>query len=322
MSVSRIYRVLRLIAMLQSGRSYTVSQLARELQVSRRTVFRDLNMLEMAQIPYYFDRERRTYRINRNFFLSPIDLTLPEALALLVGARQRRGSAMQPLAAASARAALKLESVLPQPVREYLGTVLDGVAIVPAASARQKGLDETFDRLVSAVAQHKVCRAVYISFLDQKQVALTLEPLRVIFVGRAWYVIAYSWAHRESRTFKLGRFRKLTVTEESFDPSAHPLPQREFGDAWSMIPEGKLCDVRLNFSPKVAGNVAEVNWHHSQRVQFNDDGSLDFRAWVDGLGEIAWWVLGYGDQVKVLEPKALARRVARTAWNVAAKYRG
>ncbi len=48
MDVSRIHRLLRLITLLQSGRGYTATDLARELEVSRRTVFRDLNVLEMA----------------------------------------------------------------------------------------------------------------------------------------------------------------------------------------------------------------------------------------------------------------------------------
>jgi len=46
----------------------------------------------------------------------------------------------------------------------------------------------------------------------------------------------------------------------------------------------------------VAGNVAEVLWHQTQRVEWNDDGSIEFHATVDGLGEITWWLLGYGSQ--------------------------
>jgi len=321
MSISRIYRLLRLITMLQSGRSYTVAQLAEELEVSRRTVFRDLNVLEMAHIPYYFDRQRQSYRINQHFFMPPLNLTLPESLALLVSARRAGGSTAQPLAAASQRAAIKIQSVLPVPLREHLGTVLDRVAVVPAATARHEGLEDTFDRLVAAVAERKVCRLVYISFHEAKQIATTVEPLRLAFVGRAWYLIAHSRRHRERRTFKLGRIRKLTVTPRTFaardDAQADG---RDFGDAWSMIPEGKIHDVHLHFAAKVAGNVAEVNWHHSQRVAWRDDGSIDFRVRVDGLGEIAWWVLGYGDQVRVIAPRELARRVARVGRRVAAMY--
>ncbi|NLW86197.1 MAG: HTH domain-containing protein, partial [Planctomycetes bacterium] len=53
MSISRVYRILRIITILQGSRGYTADELASELDVSRRTVFRDLNMLEMARIPYY-----------------------------------------------------------------------------------------------------------------------------------------------------------------------------------------------------------------------------------------------------------------------------
>ena len=87
-----------------------------------------------------------------------------------------------------------------------------------------------------------------------------------------------------------------------------------------MIPEGRVHDVHLHFAPKVAGNVAEVNWHHSQKVEWNDDGSIDFYARVDGLGEVCWWILGYGDQVRVVGPPELARRVAGVARSVAAQY--
>jgi predicted DNA-binding transcriptional regulator YafY len=59
-----------------------------------------------------------------------------------------------------------------------------------------------------------------------------------------------------------------------------------------------------------------VQWHSTQKVTFQPDGSaiVDFR--VDGLGEITWWILGYGDQVQVLAPKVLRRKVAEIAENM------
>ena len=88
-----------------------------------------------------------------------------------------------------------------------------------------------------------------------------------------------------------------------------------------MIPEGKLYNVHLHFSRQVAGNVAEVQWHRSQRVEWNDDGSAEFFATVDGLGEIGWWVLGYGDQVEVISPAPLRKRIADVAQGVLNQYR-
>ena len=245
MSVSRVYRILRLITILQGSRCYTAGELAEELEVSRRTIFRDLNMLEMAHIPYYYDTERKGYRISRHFFLPPINLTLAEALAVLILARRMRGRGQLPLLAAGARAAVKIESALPAPIRQDLGSILDRLSVLLGPVARHGGLDEMFQEFADAVARRKVCRIVYISFYEKKQITCTIHPLRMLFLGRAWYVIAYSRKHRASRTFKLGRVRKLTVTDQTFTEPAEIDLEEYFGNAWAMIPEGKLHDVHL-----------------------------------------------------------------------------
>jgi len=306
--------------MLQGGRSCTVNELARALEVSRRTVFRDLNMLEMAHIPYYFDPQSGSYRISQHFFLPPINLTIAEALAMLLLAGRLRGSAELPLLSQSTRAAVKLENALPPAIRRHVGGMIDRLSMYLGPVARHKGLDAMFDQLAGAISARLICRIVYISFQDRKQVELTVHPVRLAFVNRAWYLMAYSVAHRETRTFKLGRIRKLTVTEANFRPRGGVEPDNQFGQAWCMIPEGKLYNVHLHFEPKVAGNVAEVRWHGSQRVGWNDDGSIEFYAKVDGLGEITWWVLGYGDHVEVISPRKLRDAVASIARAMAGKY--
>ena len=82
-----------------------------------------------------------------------------------------------------------------------------------------------------------------------------------------------------------------------------------------MIPEGRIYNIRLRFLPKVANEVAEVQWHSTQKVTRNGDGSAIVEFRVDGLGEISWWILGYGDQVQVLVPKALRNKVMEAAKN-------
>ena len=131
----------------------------------------------------------------------------------------------------------------------------------------------------------------------------------------------HSARHRENRTFKLGRIRKLTVTARTFAEPRDVDVAEYFGKAWSMIPEGTLHDVHVHFERKVAGNVAEVQWHDTQRVEWNDDGSMEFRVTVDGLREITWWILGYGKEAEVVSPPALRKAVADVARQVLAKYR-
>ncbi len=320
MSISRIYRLLRLITLLQAGRGYSADDLSRELEVSRRTIFRDLNMLEMAHIPYYYDPKSAGYHISHHFFLPPINLTLAESLAILLLAGRLKSTSRLPLMAEAARAAMKVESALPQRIREHVGSILDRLHVVLGPTSRHEGVEPVFHDLIRAIGARKVCRLVYISFHERRQIRATVEPWRLVFVSRAWYLIAHSRRHREARTFKLGRIRKLTVTDEAFERRGGADREKLFGDAWSMIPEGKLYRVHLHFQKKVAGNVAEVQWHPSQRVQWNDDGSIEFHVRVDGLGEIAWWVLGYGDEVEVVAPAELRRRIAAVAAKVARKH--
>jgi len=320
MSVSRVYRLLRLITLLQSSRGYSARELADELEVSRRTIFRDLNMLEMARIPYYYDPDRRGYRIERHFFLPPINLTLAESLAILMMAGHLRSGGRLPLMSQAARAAMKIESALPRSVREHVGSVLRHLHVASSPTSRHEGLDALFDELTDAIVQRKVCRLVYISFHDKAQIRVIVRPLRLVFVGRAWYLIAHSAKYRETRTFKLGRIRRLTVLDRTFVPPPGADPAKPFGQAWSMIPEGRLHDIQLHFEPMVAGNVAEVQWHPSQRVEWNDDGSVEFHVRVDGLREITWWILGYGDQVEVVSPPGLRKRVAEIAAGILARH--
>ncbi|MFP3938508.1 MAG: helix-turn-helix transcriptional regulator [Phycisphaerae bacterium] len=318
--MSRIHRLLRLITMLQSGRSYSARELAEELEVSRRTVFRDLNVLEMAHVPYYYDQETGGYRINDHFFLPAVNLTLSEALGMVLLAGRVRTSQQLPPLDEAARAAVKVESALPPVIRDHVGTLVEKVNFSMAPVSAHEGHHETFEQLARAIVRRLSCRLVYISFYEKRQITTTVRPLRLVFHARAWYLIAYSVAHGEIRTFKLARIRKLTVTDRTFNRPRDVDLADYFGDAWSMIPEGRLYNVHLHFEPKVAGNVAEVRWHHSQRVEWNEDGSMEFTATVDGLGEIGWWVLGYGDQVEVVSPKRLRRRIARTARATAQKY--
>ena len=83
-----------------------------------------------------------------------------------------------------------------------------------------------------------------------------------------------------------------------------------------MKPEGRLYNIKLRFSPQVAQTVAQIQWHRTQTVTKNNDGSAIIEFRVDGLGEITWWILSYGDQVQVLAPKILREKIARIAMNM------
>ena len=74
-----------------------------------------------------------------------------------------------------------------------------------------------------------------------------------------------------------------------------------------------MRQVKLRFLPEVAASVAKIQWHSTQTTEFLEDGSVILRFHVDGLAEIVWWILSYGDKVRVLAPAALRDKVIEIA---------
>ena len=306
--------------MLQSDRYYRPQQLAKELGISRRTVFRDLEMLFKAGIPYYYDEEGGGYKVDPNFLLPPFNLTLGEALAVMLAAHFTADKGGLPLLQQAQDAALKIESMLPSHIRQHCGSIMKSTSVRSAAPARHDQLNQTLALLQQAIQLRRQVEITYISFYEQKQMVLQLHPYHLHFAQRAWYVIGYSNFHKETRTFKLGRIKQARMLKSRYLLEKPFRIEQYFGDAWSMIPEGKLYKVKLRFAPQVAGNVAEVLWHRKQKLTWHDDGALTFEVEVDGLNEITWWLLGYGDQVEVIRPESLRRRVKQIAQKTVGIY--
>ncbi|MBN2019078.1 MAG: transcriptional regulator [Sedimentisphaerales bacterium] len=320
MKTSRVSRVVQMLTTLQSGRPRKAGELSKIFGISRRTLYRDLKELERIGVTPSFSPEHKGYQISREQFLPPINLNLQEALSVLLLIHKMRGQIQLPFKNAALLAALKIESTLPPRVRRYCESALEKIsarANAQAPTPKTPGLDRVFGIIQSATAQRRKVAIRYDSFFDERVIECDLSAYHLFYNQRAWYVVGYSSVHKEVRTFKLNRIKDARILDTQYNDGENFDLSDYIGSAWSMIPEGRIYNVRLRFSPKVAGNVAEVQWHGSQKVERDDDGSVIIEFRVDGLNEITWWVLGYGDQVEVLAPLQLRRRLAETAKKMA-----
>lgn len=316
MKSSRISRVVQILTTLQAGKSYAVSDLSRLLGTSRRTVFRDLKELRSIGVPYRYDPKTGGYTIDPGFFLPPIDLSLQEALSLLLVVYKAGSQIQVPFKNSALLATLKIENYLPFKIRRYCNNVLKHVSAKSGAQAPMGLLDTTFAQLQRAVIKKHKVNIRYHSLFEGEVIELDLHPYHLLYNRRAWYVLGFSSMHNSIRTFKLNRIKELKTSRQCFLGGENFNLQDYLGKAWSMIPEGRIYNVKLRFLPKVANNVTEVQWHSTQEVTRNSDGSATVEFRVDGLGEISWWILGYGDQVQVIAPKVLRERILETAKNM------
>lgn len=323
MKVGKVVRLLELIGHLQAGRGSNAEALARELGVAARTIFRDLDTLRKAGVPLVYEEAEQRYRIPTNYYLPPTNFTPQEALTLLVLCYELGDRSGLPFQAAARQAALKLESNLPAKLRSYVHELAEAVRIRLPQSGRAEGQESTYLALLEAVGGKHAVRMEYHSLSEKDHITTKLSPYQLLFSRRSWYVVGRSSLHREVRIFNLARIKHLEVLDEKIRVPARFNMDRYLRNAWHLIPEpGPDRKVLIRFEPMVAHNVAEVLWHKTQQIEWRDDGRIDFRVTVSGLNEIAWWILGYGDQAEVIEPVELRAIIAERARKMVAKYDG
>ncbi len=316
MKRSRISRIMQILTTLQVGKSYTVSDLSKMFGTSRRTIFRDLKELQAIGVPYRYDARTSGYMIEPEFFLPPINLSLQETLSLLLLVHKVRSQIQFPYKNSALLAALKIENNLPAKIRQYCNTALQNISIKVGAQIlfqHSTGLDKTFAQLQQAIVKKRKVNIRYHSLSEGTIIYVDLCPYHLLYNNPAWYVLGHSSLHKSVRTFKLNCIRELKPAEKCFVDGDNFDVNDYLGKAWSMTPEGQLYNIKLKFLPEVAHDVAEVQWHNTQQVTFEEDGSAIIEFRIDGLKEITWWILSYGDKVQILAPKILRQRIIKIA---------
>ena len=309
----RLHRILKIVRLLEQGRPYGANELARECHVCRRTVFRDLEAIEKAGFIIWHDYQTRAYRMHQPNSLAPINLDVSEASELFLVASLLDEKQGIPLLHTGREVMSKLEAHLPLDIKLGALRRARATAIRLGPTVRFDALQATYDLLQEAIGRRLRLRCRYLFQGDSMPLSLHLEPYWLLFYRHEWHVVGRNDRHNRVCTFRLSRLEDITLTKQKFArPAAYSLTDY-LGNAWGVMPGEKTYEVRLRFSHVVGADVAEVQWHKTQRTARESSGSVLFSATVDGLDEIAWWVHSFGAHVEILEPDALRTRVAEIA---------
>ena len=92
------------------------------------------------------------------------------------------------------------------------------------------------------------------------------------------------------------------------------------GNAWQIESDNCLYNIKLKFSADIAKDVVSIQWHKTQIVTKQSDGSIVMEFRLHGLEEIIYWILGYGDKVKVLSPEVLRKKIVNKVSGIANLY--
>lgn len=317
-TLNKTERLFALVLLLQNRPNFSSKDLAEHFGVSRRTIFRDLRTLSESGVPLTY-AEGGGYEILEGYQLPPLMFTAREAATLLVGTAFTKLQPDVSLRADADEVALKIRSVLPEPIREYIDRLQESTVIAPyIRDLDAAGHDEQgrWYELSEAVARQ---RSVFMEYYVASRDELTkrkVDPLGLVYYSDSWNLIAYDHLRRAVRNFRLDQIRKMRVLTDTFRrPEGFDLQEylREKGS------NPRTERVTLRFKPGTY-RWAKRSIPAEIEEEMETADAVEVTFYFENLDYVARWLLRYGTDVEAVAPEALRDRLRERALEMARHY--
>jgi len=312
--------VLRVLQLVQGRGRWTARGLAAELACSERTVYRDLQVLEVAGIPWYFDDQEESYRVRPGWQFPVLNPTAEEVIGQVTAALVSAAPGLQ-INAGGKPVTRKLAATSSADVGRLIDDAEQLLAVLDLKLADHSRHQDVIRAIQWALLQRKQLRGQYVSPYKAKPIELTLHPYRLCLAQQAWYLIAREQGLDKPHIYRVARFASLEELDATAEPGDGFDLQAYLGNAWGVFRGGETYDVEILVTPEAAPLVVETRWHATQRAKKHADGSVTLSFQVDGLDEILWWFLGWAGRALVVKPVEL-RKMVQEQLSVALELNG
>ena len=316
-------RLLFIDGEIRKGRCPNCTGLAREWEVSPRTIQRDIDYLkwELAA-PIEYDAVRHGfYYTDRSWFLPSIMLTEGDILGLLIGTQAAAMYEGTPMARELQAIYGKLAALLPGKVSLPPELISERVSFVGPPSRTVDGV--IWRTVLRGLMAQQELEVEYRSANEDEQRARVLRPYHLLNLEGEWYVVASDPAVDGIRQFAVSRIRNAVLTDRPFeipvDFDVKRLVRNRFGKFLRDDTE-RAARVRLQFSRRIARHITETQWHPDQRLTKRRNGSVVLDMPAMNVSDLMPWVLSFGRRVRVLAPKAFRTEVQREMCSAARQY--
>jgi predicted DNA-binding transcriptional regulator YafY len=316
MSRPPLERMLRIHQMIQGGHYPNATTLAQELEVSPKSVQRDLAfMRDRLELPLKYDGARFGYHYTQEVTSFPsLQITEGELFALLVAEKalqQYRGTSFEKSLLSAFR---KMAAALPDTVSLNLAEWEQTISFRTSAEPIIKL--EIFDVLARATATRQQLSLDYRKPASKQSESRVVDPYHLANINGEWFLFAYCHLRRDIRTFVPARILAAKPTGKSFvRPQRFSLAQR-LRDSFGVHSGHGEYQVVLQFDELSADYIREKKWHPSQELKELKAGGVELRLKLSSLAEVQRWILGWGGHAVVLEPAELAASVRAAAENI------
>jgi predicted DNA-binding transcriptional regulator YafY len=307
-------RLLSALLLLQARGRVTERELAERLEVSQRTVHRDMEALSAARVPLSAVRgSQGGWELEKDWRTQVPGLNEGELRALLMA--QPRALGHSRLAAAAESALNKLMAALPVPMQAQAAAMRERLHVDPTG---WRGTGEDLSMLTAvqeAVAGDRKLAFDY-TRADGQKAPRTVEPLGMVAKGLTWYLVARG--ANGMRTYRVSRMEAVTVLASRFERPAHFDLAVYWRESTARLEEQRRqFEVTLCVTAGAARRLSE--WGATRPAEGQVDGGEAPEGWVrltasfDSEGEAQFIVLGLGSRARVLAPEGFRRRIVAEA---------
>lgn len=313
-------RVLFIHERLGNGHRIDAVAVARSLEVSPRTVKRDLEFMRELGAPIEWDASGHSYVYSRECDLLPLlRLDAAEALALLV-ARDAfaawGGSALgRALTAALGKIAGVIGGAISLPASEISQFIFQ-----PDSAAETANEQRFFAVALEAIRRRRVLRLDYQKPADATAQTRLVQPLHLAYLDHRWVLVAYDPARHAPRNFLLIRMRAAVATAATFAPPAGFDLAKYLRGSLGRFTGEKEFDVQLAFDADLASYLREHPWHPSQTLAERPDGRLECTLRLNNLIDVRRRILACGAKAEVLAPLELRDSLRSEIAAMTARY--
>jgi predicted DNA-binding transcriptional regulator YafY len=309
-------RLLAIVLELQGKGRQRAEDLAATFETSKRTIYRDVLALCEAGVPIV-SVPGLGYSLMKGYFLPPLSFTTEEATMLLLGSdfMARNFDAQYRMAAESA--SRKIESVLPEILREDVHYLQSNIRFIGALTLHDERESTKLQLLRRALLDRNTVRFCYYARHgeDMQNASQTREadPYGLAYLLNTWHLTAYCHMRQDMRNFRLDRIEDLEVLPCTFTRPAN-LPSQQHQESHS-----RDIIVRALFDREVARWVREGRNFFVTDEQETPAGLL-VTLKIRHERDVLQWFLSWGSHVKIVEPDTLRQRLAEEARRMQQNY--
>lgn len=298
-----------------SARRYGVGvrELAAELNVTQKTIRRDLQTLDRVGFPLHEEkaaRGKKLWKLQNRDGPPQFTFNLTEVLSLYLGRRF-----LEPLAGTyfwdgAQSAFAKVRASLDEQAIRYLEKIAAAFHETSLGAGDYAKRGQLIDTLMIGVEDRRFTSISYQSTRSTEPVSNIVYPYGLIFHRGSLYLVAFAPEHKEVRHYKVDRIDEAEVLDLRFPKPPDFELQTHLAHTFGVYHgDGQPVRIRVHFLQPVVRYVQESNWHESQQLTPQRDGSLLADFELSRTEEIKSWVLSFGRNAVVLEPDELRAEI-------------